>query len=361
MNAYKPGWMIYALLCGCSDGTTDGLPRTEVTAALVADVMIPAHAELTEQTTGLAALAGFCSEGATVGLGEVHDAWRRSHQAMGRTEAFGYGPAQDDHYGAALLFWSTRPENLEAVVLGADPIDRALVDSLGATSKGLPAIEAQLFDPIGGDVAVLARFDPTDPAGARRCALVGLLAADASASAESLHQAWAPGGFGSELVQAGAEGSRYRSSRAALDEIVNGVISLLERIDDTKLGKPLGSGTGGMPQPALVLAPWADDSIAMIRANLGGVMALWHGGGGLGLRDLVAPRSEPLAASVDAGLEDADQALAEIDGPLRTAITSSPQKVQAAIDRFKHLRRLFTVDVSQQLDVTITLSDNDGD
>ncbi|HET6584229.1 MAG TPA: imelysin family protein, partial [Nannocystaceae bacterium] len=169
------------------------------------------------------------------------------------------------------------------------------------------------------------------------------------------------GDFGGELVRAGGSDTRYSSVKAALDEIVNGIIALLQLVDDTKLARPLGSKTGGTPQPELVPSPYADDSVAMIRANLESTTALWRGEGGLGLRDLVVLRSRELADAVDAAFAAADEALQAIDIPLRDAVVSKPEDVQRAIDRVKDLRRLFTVDIAQQLDVTVTLSDNDGD
>jgi predicted lipoprotein len=349
------------LLAACNEPGPSGPERGDVIADLVSQVLAPAHAELSMPMNALAGATMFCENGDPLGLGEVQVAWRTAHQAFGRTEAFGYGPAMDEHYDAALLFWPTRPDTLESLVVGTDPIDDALVAGLGAASKGLPALEAQLFDPIGGEMSLGMRF-ADDEAGMRRCTLVRLIAGDASEAAEALMLGWTTdGSFGEELATAGQGSARYPSVQAGIDEIVNGVIAVLQLIDDTKLGKPLGTKTGGVPQPDLVPSPYADDSIAMIRANLEGVASVWKGGGGLGLRDLVAARSETLAADVDAAIDAADAALAAIDQPLRTAVVDAPAQVQSAIDRIKDLRRLFTVDVAQQLDVTVTLSDNDGD
>lgn len=352
----------FAVTAGCREESEPGPPREDVIAALVADVMIPAHVELASEAAALADAADFCADEAAGDLVSVHDAWRAAHRGFGRTEAFGYGPAVDEHFDSALLFWPTRPENAEEIVAGSDPIDAAVVAGLGATSKGLPAIEAQLFDPEGGDAAVLARYQDATT-GERRCTFVGLLAADAAANAEALRSAWADDGgdFGGELVRAGGSDTRYSSVKAALDEVVNGIIALLQVVDDTKLARPLGSKTGGTPQPQFVPSPYADDSVAMIRANLEGVRSLWTGKGGLGLRDMVVARKSTLADTVDDAFDAADDALLAIGPPLREAVESAPADVQRAIDRVKDLRRLFGVDVAQQLDVTVTLSDNDGD
>lgn len=350
------------LLSACSSFSSDGPSRSDVITALVEDVMVPAHDELAATTAALAGSAEFCGAGATAGLAAAQTAWRHAHQAMGRTEAFGFGPATDDHHDAALLFWPTRPELVEAIVMDTAAIDASTVAALGAAAKGLPAIEAQLFDPVGGDAAVLARF-ADETTGARRCTLVALLAADAAAHGEALRGAWAPDGgdFGGELVNAGTGVGRYAKVQAALDEVLNGAIAMLQVIDDLELAVPLGSKTGGVPVPEQVPSPWADDSIAMTRAQLAAVGALWHGAGRPGLRQLVRARSPLLVPDVDAAILAADAALGAITGPLRVAVVDDAPVVQTAIDRVKDVRRLFTVDVAQQLDGTVTLSDNDGD
>lgn len=354
--------LVAAVTSACTSFSSDGTTRTEVITALVEDVYLPAHDELAAATAALATSASLCDD-TSARLLAAQTAWKDAQKAMGATAAFAFGPAMDDHHTASLFFWPTRPELVDEAVTGTATIDEAFVEGLGAAAKGLPAIEAQIFDPTEGDAAVIAALS-TEPEAARRCALVGLLAANAALRAEALRAAWVEDGgdYGGELVRAGSSDSRFDRVQAALDEVLNGPIAALQVIDDVELATPLGKKTGGTPQPDLVPSPFANDSIALLRAQLSSVAAVWHGGGVRpGLRQLVLSRSPSLPEEVDAALVAADDALAAIATPLATVVVDDPASVQVAIDRIKDVRRLFTADVAQQLDGTVTLSDNDGD
>ncbi|MBC8074324.1 MAG: hypothetical protein IAG13_38750 [Deltaproteobacteria bacterium] len=314
--------------------------------------------ELALDAAEQAAALEFCTAPTADAIAGAQQRWRGDASTWCATEAFGYGPAMEQHLDAQIWFWPTRPETVDDIVADTATIDAALVDGLGTASKGLPAIEAQLFDS-----DVLARFDPADPAGVRRCALVHELALDVAEQAAALEQAWAEDGddFGGLLSRPGGDNPSYPDEQSALDELVNGIIVVLQIVDDTKLGKPLGVKTGGTPLPELVEAPYSDASLDTIAADLATVRALYLGADGLALDDLIIARSPMLDETINQQLDDADAAIAAVPPPLRTAITEHPFEVQLAIDAVKALRRSFSADLAQQLGITVTLSDNDGD
>jgi uncharacterized protein len=339
---------------GCTPPSDGGPPRGPVVADLVRLVAIPRHEAFGTSAAALPAALDLCAAPTDASIMAAQQAWRQAAQDWAAIEAFDFGPAMDDHQDAAIWFWPTRPDDLEMVVMGNATIDAALVDGLGAASKGLPAIEAQLFDP-----DVLARFDPADPIGARRCALVQELAIDASEHAAALVGAWT-GDYGDQLADPPNE--RYENDRAAESEIVNGIIALLQLVDDAKLAVPLGNKNNGQAQPELVESPYADTSLDAIATNLATVRALYVGADeGLGLQDLV--RDPMLDESIVSGLDDADTYVAAVPQPLDDTVsnTANALKVADAITQVKNLRRLFSADLAQQLGVTVTISDNDGD
>lgn len=355
----------------CTSFSSNSTSRTEVITGLVEDVYLPAHEDLATATATLAASAALCDDTASR-LAAAHVAWGDAQAAFGHTAAFAFGPAMDDHHTAAIFFWPTRPELVDEAIAGTATIDAAFVEVLGAAAKGLPAIEAQIFDPVGGDATVVAALS-TAPDAARRCALVAELAVNAAARAEALRTAWIDSGgdYGGELVRAGTTDTRYDRVQAALDEVLNGPIAALQVIDDLELATPMGKKTGGTPQPELVPSPFANASMDLVRAQLASVAAVWYGVApgaaappadmGLGMRRLVRSRSPTLPDEVDAALSAADDALAAITTPLAVAVVDDRATVQTAIDRVKDVRRLFSADIAQQLDGTVTLSDNDGD
>ncbi|HWB82382.1 MAG TPA: imelysin family protein [Nannocystaceae bacterium] len=353
----KPLFVSLAIVCACGESGPRGPSRGSVVADLVHDTALPHHESLGTSSAALPPAFEFCAAPNAAAITAAQDAWRLAASDWAGVEAFFYGPAKDDHVDAAVWFWPTRPELIEELLAGDAPIDAALVDGFGAADKGLPAIEAQLFDPTGGDV--LTRFDPADPIAARRCALVRELAIDVGEHAGALAETWSSG-YADDLAE--PPNPRYEDERAALDEMVNGIIFLLQLVDDHKLGIPFGSKSNGMAQPDMVESRYADQSLAAIATNLATVRKLYLGvGDGLGLQDLVLARSPMLDDEIVLALDQADAAIAAIPPPLRVAVGDSFVPVQNAIDAVKQLRRLFTADLPQQLGVTVTISDNDGD
>ena len=72
-------------------------------------------------------------------------------------------------------------------------------------------------------------------------------------------------------------------------------------------------------------------------------------------------QSEALAASIDDQLADAMAKLDAIPEPLESAVTEDPGAIVAAQDALQALQVSIQVDLAQDLSVTITFNDNDGD
>ena len=92
-----------------------------------------------------------------------------------RAQAFRFGPVQSQKIGEAIDWWPAKPENIEEKIAGTEPITPEMIEATGTSSKGFMAMEYLLFDPEGGNAAVLARLTAED-GGARRPAYLAALA-----------------------------------------------------------------------------------------------------------------------------------------------------------------------------------------
>jgi predicted lipoprotein len=134
----------------------------------------------------------------------------------------------------------------------------------------------------------------------------------------------------------------------------------------TKLDRPLGNLTGSDPDPALVESRYSANSLTDLDCNLDGFVLVYLGadaeaGGEPGIGVLVAARDPDLDARILTQLNVAREALHAIPGPLADALSTDRSAVQTARDEIDALRRLIKLDVASLLNVTLSLSDNDGD
>jgi predicted lipoprotein len=331
--------------------------RDEVAIALVQRVQTDIAEAQADAAALTEALDGFCASPDAAGLDAAQQAWSDLRAPWKRLRALPFGPLVDEGFDTAIDFWPARVSSIDGG-LAAAPSDQAGLDALGVASKGMPAIEYLLWDPVGGDEAVLALYGTAD--GPARCAHVELLAADVALRLDELAAAWSFEGFGGQLEQAGSS-EQFPTLALAIDELLNAMIAGLHDLDEQKLTKPLGEAIGA-PQPDLVESRFSDRSLFDARDALDGFARAYLGSEDApGLTLVVASESETVDQRVRDALAAAEQALAAVPEPLRQAIVDDPESVAAAEQAIHELRLVLTAEVASLLGVTVSLSDNDGD
>lgn len=331
-------------------------------------VALPAMRALAAESTALStATAALEAAPTEATLAEAQAAWRRARAAWMHTSVFAFGPAKALE---SRIDWPADASKLDAIVADDRELDAAAVASLGASERGLGAIEVLLF--AAGDADDVADVLAAIEATPRRAELARALSADVAAASAELDQAWEPGGGGyaDELATAGEGSASYPARKDGTDAIVNETIFVTEIVLDA-IATPLGLRHDGVPQPDLVHSPRADASIDDALAQLDAVGATylggWGDGGGPvaaegGLSDLVVARgSADLDADVRDALVRARAAVTAIPAPLRSAVTDDPAAVQRAYDEVRELKRLLASDVATAVGTTLGFSDNDGD
>jgi len=200
----------------------------------------------------------------------------------------------------------------------------------------------------------------------RRCDYLRAITADLIAQARELIAAWDParGNFLGELTLAGKTSKHFESLHLALGEVVNRMGYTLENIRGDKLGRPLGTTSGGAAQPDKVESPFSGRSLEDIRDNVRGIERLYFGDaarGEGGLEGYLVQRGKSFAQLMRAQLDASFAALDAVPEPLTLAIVSGKGQVQAAIDQLGVLERAIQVDVINALSLSVGFNDNDGD
>lgn len=336
----------------CAPADDEAL-RRDVLAHLADDVFVPTTAKLRDEAAALPpAVRAACAAPSPDLDAAVDMAWRHTHNEWSVTAAFVIGPVVEQMQVGPLDFWPVRSDTVDDAVAAAPAaVDAAYVDSRGTSAKGLPALEYLLY------------ADPAALTGTR-CSYAAALADDIVERTAAIADAWPA--QAEAFKSAGDSGSPYTSTQAAVDALVNATIENLYAMVKSKLDRPLGNLTGSPVDVSLVESRYSDNSLTDLRCNLDGFALVYLGadlksGGAPGLGALVADRDPELDVRITDQLQIAGDALAAIPPPLSRALADDPSLVQTARDEIDTLRRYIKLDVAQLLNVTLSISDNDGD
>ena len=261
---------------------------------------------------------------------------------------------------SAMLFHnhiSKTPANIDLIeerIVKADTIDEAFIEGIGSTSKGLPAIEYFLFSS-EGDEAVVSSFKDGPP---KRLQYLVALAQNLSGKAQRLYDLWSPDkdNFIERLT------ASKTGTQAPINLLVNAMVSQAVGIGREKIGRPFGKITGE-PLPETAQGRLSGTSIEQMISNIEVLQLTFNGADGLGFDDYLnfINDSDSFTVKVNQQLDSTLNALKNIDNPLDIAVIENPEQVGQAYAEVRELAILLQVDTANQLGVTVTFNDSDGD
>jgi predicted lipoprotein len=348
-------YVLLLFLWACTVSLGDGERR--ITAReLTLDVVLPTLDEVvvTAQAQA-AAMRAFVADPTDITLAAAQAAWRAARVPWKHTDAFGFGPAKDMSLSAA-IDQVIDPAKVELEVNGTTAISTSYVETLGANRKGFHAIEHLLF-------ASLASLT-TEPDADRRRALLVAYAENLAQKAIVLRDAWAAG-YARQMAEPGSGNEEYATIKAVIDTFTNESLFQVELISDSWIGKPMGTATGGVPQPELVESGPSDNSITDITHGLVGIRNIYFGAltdtPGKGIGKLVVAQSPAVDRDVRLQMIATLAAVEAIPRPYVTSITQMHPQVATAYEQMKELKRIFATEVVGVLGATLKFNDNDGD
>lgn len=357
-----------AALCACGGGvgTPHAGPRRLMLQDLATVVIVPTYESLaSEAGAQVEAATALESDPSADTLSAAQTAWRRTRAAWKQSEAFAIGPAETLRTAARIDWSPAKPDRIESELAGTAELTDAYVEDLGANVKGFLALEYLLFDPDGGDAAVLASLGA--PNGARRRAFIRALAENLRDQAIALRDAWSPdaGDFSAQLATAGQGSAAFPNVKSAVDKVVNQLIFLSEDVADAQLLAALGTRGSSGPRPDLIDAHRSENGLADLIDNLAGIQNVYYGS----YRDR---RGHSLSEIVDGVSPTTDGALgvvirrtldnaARISESLEQAVRDDPAAVERTRNSAKELMQRLEVDLVSALGSTLRFNPNDGD
>ncbi len=338
-----------SLFLGCSESTAG--PGNSYQDPVVADtvytdvlnvfakkVVVPTLADMSDKAGVLHEKAKkLQSEPSDSALKEVADAWRTVRVPWESSESFLFGPVAFLGLDPSLDSWPLDKSQLENVLSSNHVLDEGAIELLGSTVRGFHTAEYLIFE-AGKEI-------PIDSISDRELEyLVAITSIIASNSAD-LHNAWSTGeyeggagaAYQDEFKNAGKVGSRYQSQKAAFDEIIEGMLGIIDEVAAGKLGDPASEN-----DPTLVESQFSYNSLSDFQDNLRSVQNAYLGFYHLeeerveaGLTDWVKARNEALDIKLKKEIQASIDAIAAIKGPFRDNLDD--ENIDVAIEAMQSL------------------------
>ena len=198
-----------------------------------------------------------------------------------------------------------------------------------------------------------------------RAGFASTLVAEITQRTEDLIETWSSTGddFSGQLARTTAE-SVYASNQEALNAVYDALFYLETKTKDRKLAQPIGLRDCEEEScPSDLEGLVSGETLPMLTANLEGFEALFMGGAGVGLDDLVTNLGHgDLVESILIHLDEAKTAILEFDGELVDSIESGDGQANHLFDTVGALTSEIKWDLATVLSMTVpteAAGDND--
>lgn len=310
------------------DKTGGGDPVADYSAELTAagnEVIIATYQQLDSRTEQLVVhLEALKTLQSDTILGIAQQKWRDARLPWEQAEGFLFGPVDQQGIDPAMDSWPVNVIDLEAVLASGNALTKEYLDAQEGTIKGFHTIEYLLFGENGDKKA--ADFTPRQ--------FEYLLAAAESLRGETskLWKAWQPGNgnFVVNLEKAGTTSSIYPSQKAALQELVEGMILIADEVGNGKIHDPFSQQNITLEE-----SRFSANSKADFADNIRSLRNIYFGktDGTVGvacLSRLVLTKNETLDSKIQTRISTAIAAIEGIPGTFTTAIFDQKPAVEAA-------------------------------
>ncbi|WP_164017288.1 imelysin family protein [Pyxidicoccus trucidator] len=337
-------------LGACNDEDCCSVPQDTVDAAIIStfadQVVVPTYQDLATSLTTLdSAARALQADPSQERLTAAKTAWFAARIPWEESESFLFGPVDSYGFDPALDSWPVNRTDLDAVLASNDPLTAEYVRNLQETQKGFHTVEYLLF----GDGGTKQVGDFTT----RQFEYLTAITLEMKTISTSLSDAWTKGFDGrppyrDTLANAGQSGNTaYPSTQAAAQEMVGGIINILDEVANGKIADPYDA-----KDPNLVESQFAYNSLSDFSNNLDSVLHVYRGFGDTvataqhSLRTLVGANSA-LDTRIISELDAAQDALARIPEPFRESIRdpASADEIEAAQAAIRKLQTTFESEV----------------
>jgi putative iron-regulated protein len=308
--------------------------ETEILTDFANKIVIPTYQQLVVKSNNLQQVTEtFVNTPNDEHLKAVQVAWKDTRVPWEQGEAFAFGPAESLGYDGNLDDWPVNHTDLTALIKSNEKLDPNYVKTrLQTTQKGFHAIEYLLFGENNDRQA--------SQLSQRELELLQVLTTDFNKTAKELEQSWVAGVAGKPAFQevfttAGNNANTtYPTTKAAVAEILNGIIGCVEEVGEEKIGKPIAS-----KQNLDFESRFSHSSLNDFKNNLtsarNAYLGEFNGTKGQSVSDLVAQADPAVDREIKTQLQTALDALEAVPAPVETKLNdpAALEKLKTAQDK----------------------------
>ncbi|MCB0527395.1 MAG: hypothetical protein KDC61_01560 [Saprospiraceae bacterium] len=332
----------------CEKSTVDPGDTTDYSEVLIAitdQVIIPTYTDLYDRSQALVnTLDALLANQTIANLESARQAWRDARIPWEQSEGFLYGPVETLGLDPSIDSWPVNQADLDAVLNSSDVLTKSYLDGQEGTLKGFHTLEYLLFGPNGNKQ--VGDFTP------RQFEYLVACAQSLQGACEALRDNWTGGqvNFGQVFRTAGQNSNVvYPSQKSALQEIVNGLITIADEVANGKINEPFSQEDLTLEESRFSANSKADfaDNIRSIRnIYLGDYPAAED----KGLYLVIEAKNPALDTKVRQQIDEAIQAIEAIEGTFTTAIFNSKTSVQNAQNKVRNLQETLQNEVYPVID-----------
>ncbi|MEZ4911338.1 MAG: imelysin family protein [Saprospiraceae bacterium] len=336
MKVFKV-FLLFVLIMAYSGCEKDELVRDDykdILENIGYNVILATYAELDAQTLSLAsALEDLEVNPTGENLEKARQAWRNARVPWEQSEGFLFGPVDQQGIDPSIDSWPVNQPDLEAVLASPNVLTKAYIDGLDGTLKGFHTIEYLIFGAQG--TKDIPAFNAREFEYLRACSQ------SLEGATRQLYYTWKPDhqNFIANVVNAGQTGftSVYPSQKAALEEIVNGLVVIADEVANGKINDPLSQQNIHLEESRFSVNSKQDfaDNIKSIKNAYEGSYKTTDG---KGITDIIALKNIGTDTKVRQQIDAAIEAIESIDGTFTTAIFDARPSVQNAQQKVRDLQ-----------------------
>lgn len=293
-------------------------------------------------------------------LEAAQDAWKASRQPWEQGESHIFGPVDSMGIDPHLDTWPLNTTDLQTVLASNASFDADTIREWNDDVQGFHTMEFLLF----GDGVNDNEKDIGEMTAAERDYLMAVAEVFRD-YAKALDDAWQVSHnpqdanakpYAELLKEPGtSDNTFYSSELAVVEELINGLIGIVDEVGNGKIADPLGDAVGSA-DTSKVESQYSWNSLADFADNIKGVRNVYQGefsgqADQPGLIDFVNAADSALATRIAAEIDDAIIKIQAIEGstgmPFRQAILDDDgrQRVQVAVDALTKLQTSLESDV----------------
>jgi len=360
-----PVALLTIVLAESTQATAGEADYARVNASLARGHAIPRNRKLAQAAAAFdSSAAAFCRSPTPRDFKAVRAAFHAALDRWMAVEHIRHGPVELLMRNFRIYYWpdkrSRGARQMRQLLSRQDDAilapDRFRSESVAV--QGFPAAERLLFDADTAEALI------TGANGDYTCRLLAAIAANVAEMAAGMAANWTegPSSFLNDLRHVGGTDARFASHKEATADFVKGMHTTLQLMTDMKLDRVLGKSIAAA-RPRLAESWRSERSLRNLDLNLEALLAMYEGEGGEGLRNLLGPSDEALAALLSKAFRQTLATARSIRIPLASAVSDPTMRppVEQLAKEIRALKELVSGKLAPAIGTPLGFNALDGD